>query len=104
MKGGSNMDYGKIADVLHEVADNKDLLISSNFAGEEFYTEFGDVLELGRCISGGWAISTTEGRTAMRFAWQALCAMRSIDTETDFENFDGWIMKQAVEHGVLDES
>jgi hypothetical protein len=94
------MDYGKIAEVLHEVADNKDFMLSSNFLSEEFYKEFSDVLELGRCISGGWATSTQDGRTAMRFAWQALCAMRNIDEETDFDNFDGWIQKQARIHGV----
>jgi hypothetical protein len=88
------VDYGKIAEILHEVADNKDFMLSSNFLGEEFYKEFSDVLQLGRCLSAGWATSTTQGRTAMRFAWQALCAMRGVDEETDFENFDGWIRKQ----------
>jgi hypothetical protein len=95
------MDYGKIAEVLHEMADNKDFMVSCNFAGEDFYTEFSDVLELGRCISAGWATPTKEGRTAMRFAWKGLCVMRSIDEETDFEDFDGWIRKQAV--GVLND-
>lgn len=88
------MDYSKVADVLHEVADNKEYMVSTNFVGQEYYEYFADALQLGRCLSAGWVTLTQEGRTAIRLAWQALCAMRGVDEETDFVGFEGWIQKQ----------
>lgn len=101
MKGGSNLDYGKVCDILGYIYDEADDLISFEYLPAEFWEQFEDTLFLCALVSANWAEPTGVGKTNIDIAWNLLCQARELDPAVMYDSPIEFFKAQAEDAEVI---
>lgn len=84
------------ADILSFIADREPELREAQFLPADFWEEAYDVLLLADLISAGWATATEAGQKAIDIIYDAMCSIRDIGAETEFETIEDFFLEQEV--------
>lgn len=101
MRGGSKMDFGKIASILRYISDDALQLSDIEFLPQDFFLEFSEGLTLATFVDAGWATLTKDGETVLATLWNILCDIRDLNPEVMYDNPYEFFKAQAEDAEVI---
>lgn len=101
MKGGSKMDYGKIANILSIIYYDGVDLAGLEYLPSDYWTECEEQLILATYVSAGWVELTDDGKAQIEFAWRVLCDVRDLDPDVMYDSPIDFFQAQAADADVI---